>query len=75
MDFYKISWKGHIGNKSVLRYYSFMKSRQFHFLGVINKNAHVNVIYLSQGDRLYIVWRGLLYILLKFPTPNKEGGK
>ena len=51
-----------------------MKSRQFHFLGVINKNAHVNVIYLSQGDRLYIVWRGLLYILSKMGSREPHEG-
>ena len=30
---------------------------------IIGKNAHVNVIYLSYMDSLYIVWRGLLFII------------
>ena len=39
-----------------------MKSGQFHLHGIVGKNAHVNVIYLSYMDSLYIVWRGLLFI-------------
>jgi hypothetical protein len=39
-----------------------MKSRQFHVLGIISKNAHVLVIYHSLVDTLYLNGRGLLFI-------------
>jgi hypothetical protein len=42
-----------------------MKSRQFHFLWIINKNAHVVVIYHSLVDTLYLNGRGLLFITQK----------
>jgi len=34
-------------NEERFKYYPIMKSGQFHLHGIVGKNAHVNVIYLS----------------------------
>ena len=52
-------------NEERLTYYLALKSRQFRSHKIISKNAHVNVIYLSCKDSLYIVWRGLLFIIVR----------
>ena len=52
----------HIG-KERLRYYPALESGQFQSSRIVDKNAHVSVIYLPILGVVYIkVWRGLLFI-------------
>ena len=48
------------------RYYPIMKSGQFHFPWIINRNAHAHAIYLSCAWIVYITYSvGYLFITWK----------